>query len=137
MRSLLTFLTLCSTTMLLAQAQHGHAGCCAPKTAAAASTPMVCKQTTAELNARKETVLASLKTKVLERKELADGFAFRFEGSDPVLDEVITFIQSERQCCPFFTFGLEVSGEPSVAWLALTGPEGVKAVIREELGLVP
>ena len=39
---------------------------------------MVCKQTTAELNQRKETVLASLKKKVLEHKELEDGFAFRF-----------------------------------------------------------
>ena len=74
--------------------------------------------------------------KVLERKELEDGYAFRFAGSDAVLDELNTFIQSERQCCPFFTFGLSVSGEPSEAWLALTGPEGVKEVIREELGLI-
>ena len=100
-------------------------------------TPTVCKQTTAELNQRKETVLAILKKKVLEHKELEDGFAFRFEGSYPVLDELNAFIQSERQCCPFFTFGLEVSGDPSEAWLALTGPEGVKNVIRAELGLLP
>lgn len=98
---------------------------------------MVCKHTTAELDQRKQTVLASLKTQFLERKELEDGYAFRFVGTDAVLDELNAFIQSERQCCPFFTFGLTVSGEPAAAWLALTGPEGVKEVIREELGLYP
>lgn len=121
----------------MGQAPNGHVGCCVPKAATAAGTPMICKHTTAELNHRKETVLASLKAKVLERKELEDGFAFRFEGSDAVLDELNTFIQSERQCCPFFTFGLSVSGEPSEAWLSLTGPDGVKEVIRDELGLMP
>lgn len=98
---------------------------------------MVCKHTTAELNERKATVLASLKGKMVEYKELEDGYTFRFDGSDAMLDELHSFIQTERQCCSFFTFGLTVSGDPSTAWLSLTGPEGVKDVIHDELGLVP
>lgn len=137
MRHLHALLAAFLCNVLMAQAPNGHAACCAPKSATASSTPLICKLTTAELNHRKETVLASLQGKVLERKELIDGYAFRFEGSDAVLNELNTFIQSERQCCPFFTFGLSVSGEPSEAWLALTGPEGVKEVIRDELGLTP
>ncbi|RTL60698.1 MAG: hypothetical protein EKK37_00640 [Sphingobacteriales bacterium] len=94
-----------------------------------------CKLTTPELQKRKETVIASLKGQILEKKELKEGFAFKFSGTDEVLDELTEFIKTERACCDFFTFGLSVSGDKSEAWLELTGVDGAKDFITSELGL--
>src|SRR5690606_37861110 len=75
-----------------------------------------CKLTTPELQKRKETVIASLKQQILDKKELKDGYAFKFRGTDEVLDELTDFIKTERMCCDFFTFGLSVSGDKREAW---------------------
>ncbi|TYZ07256.1 hypothetical protein FY528_15685 [Hymenobacter lutimineralis] len=111
----------------------------APTSASASSLPgqpeLVCKLTTPELRARQQTVLASLKRQVLHRKELADGFAYEFSGTDAMLTELMTFIQTERQCCGFFRFELAVQDETRTAWLNIKGPEGVKDVIHNELAL--
>ena len=95
-----------------------------------------CKLTTPELRKRKETVIASLKQQILDKKELKDGYAFKFPGTDEVLNELTEFIKTERACCDFFTFGLSISGDKSEAWLELTGVDGAKDFIKSELGLV-
>lgn len=103
--------------------------------AKSSSGELSCKLTTPELRERKETVLASLKVQMIEKKELKDGYAFKFSGSDKMLDELTEFIKTERECCDFFTFGLSVSGDKSEAWLELRGAEGSKDFISTELGL--
>jgi hypothetical protein len=94
-----------------------------------------CKLTTEELRKRKETVLESLKRQILEKKELKDGYAFKFSGTDKTADELVEFIKSERSCCNFFVFTLSFSGDGKETWLSLTGPEGAKDMISQELGL--
>ena len=94
-----------------------------------------CKLTSVELQKRREGVLAHLKEKIMERKELRNGYAFKFSGSDDIIDELTAFIKTERECCDFFTFSLSVSGDKSEAWLSLTGEKGVKDFIAAELGL--
>ncbi|RZK18759.1 MAG: hypothetical protein EOO43_12260 [Flavobacterium sp.] len=94
-----------------------------------------CKLTTPELQQRKATVLASLRKQVVERRELEYGYAFKFAGTDQVVDELAEFIKTERECCDFFTFNLSVSGDKSEAWLELTGVDGVKDFIKTELEL--
>lgn len=94
-----------------------------------------CRLTTPELQKRKVTVIEGLKQQITDRKELKNGFAFKFPGTDKVLDELTEFIKTERECCDFFTFGLSVSGDKSEAWLELTGAEGAKDFITAELGL--
>src|SRR3546814_12258115 len=84
---------------------------------------------------RKGTVRASLFKHVFEKKELPDGFAYRFEGTDEVLDELLEFIKSERECCDCLIFDLSISGDKSEAWLMLTGVTGVKEFIAAELKL--
>lgn len=81
------------------------------------------------------TILASLKKQMLERKELSNGYAFKFGGSDNVLNELTEFIKGERECCDFFTFNLSISGDKSEIWLEMTGVEGVKDFITKELEL--
>jgi hypothetical protein len=99
------------------------------------TSELSCKLTTPEMQKRKETVLASLKEQMTEKKELKDGYAFKFPGTDKMLDELTEFIKTERECCDFFTFNLSISGDKSEAWLELTGADGAKDFISTELGL--
>lgn len=94
-----------------------------------------CKLTTEELQKRKQTVLESLKKQILEKKEVRNGFAFKFSGNDATADELIEFVKSERSCCNFFVFTLSFSGDGKETWLTLTGPEGAKEMIKDELNL--
>lgn len=93
-----------------------------------------CKLTTPELQQRKRTVIASLKQHLLEKKELPDGFTYRFIGSDDLVNLVSEFIKTERLCCDFFNFNMAVKNDGSL-WLSLTGPEGTKEFIVAELQL--
>lgn len=97
-------------------------------------TEVTCKLTSTELRERKKTVIAGLRKKIIEKRELKNGYAFKFPGNDAVLDELVTFIKTERECCDFFTFGLSVSGDKSETWLELTGAGNTKDFITSELG---
>ncbi|WP_375587312.1 hypothetical protein [Flagellimonas aurea] len=99
------------------------------------SNELACKLTKLELQERKETVHRSLKTRVVEKKELENGYAYRFPGTDELLRELTEFIKTERECCDFFIFNFSISGDKSEAWLELTGPEGTIDFIQTELGL--
>lgn len=99
------------------------------------ATTLSCKLTTPELQQRKTTVLASLRKQLIEKKELSNGYAFKFPGTDSMLNELTEFIKTERACCDFFTFNLSISGDESEAWLELTGVGGVKDFIKTELEL--
>lgn len=80
-------------------------------------------------------MLESLRKQVLEKKELKNGYAFKFKGTDEMLDELTEFIKTERECCNFFTFNLSVGGDKTEIWLELTGAENVKDFIKTELEL--
>ena len=97
--------------------------------------PFTCKLTSKELQERKATILASLNHQILRKTDLPNGYAYQFKGSDTLLDQLADFIKTERQCCDFFDFSLNIKGDGSVAWLHITGPKGVKQFITSELGL--
>ncbi|MGZ4086038.1 MAG: hypothetical protein ACXVPD_01150 [Bacteroidia bacterium] len=96
---------------------------------------IACKLTSKELRDRKEQVLAMLKKEVREKKELPNGYAFKFDGTDAVFSRLTSFIQSERACCNFFVFTLVVADEGSAIWMNIAGPEGTKEFIQTEMGL--
>ena len=52
-----------------------------------------------------------------------------------MVDELATFVKTERACCDFFIFNLSISGDKSETWLKITGPRGTKDFIRAELEL--
>jgi hypothetical protein len=136
-----TLLTVCMLAFCSSAAAQNNtakttAACAATCKAKNQSGELSCKLSSPQLIKRKETVLKSLKKQILETRELPDGYAFKFPGTDKVLDELNEFIKTERTCCDFFIFGLSVSGDQSEAWLELTGPEGAKDFISAELGLV-
>ncbi|MDQ3802456.1 MAG: hypothetical protein M3416_01160 [Acidobacteriota bacterium] len=71
---------------------------------------------------------------VTDIRELPRGYAFRLPDEPDVLVRASEFISLEKLCCPFLGFALEVEPEGGPMWLRLTGREGVKAFIREEVG---
>jgi hypothetical protein len=99
-----------------------------------ADPKLSCKLTTPELQNRKRTVIAELKSLVLERTETPSGFKYRFDGSDKVLDLLNSFIKTERLCCDFFTFTITASNDQVCTWMELSGPEGTKEFIEHEIG---
>lgn len=100
-----------------------------------AKPALACQLTGPELQKRKASVLASLKKQVVDKKELADGYSYKFAGTDSVMEELVNFIKTERMCCDFFEFTLKVAGDASATWLNITGPEGAKDFINTELEL--
>jgi hypothetical protein len=95
--------------------------------------PITCKLTTPELQKRRATVIAELKALVITRQETADGYVFAFQADDQTLDKLVDFIKTERQCCDFFTFQLTI--EENNASLNISGPEGAKEFLKEEIDL--
>ena len=100
-------------------------------------TPFACNMQaiSAEERPRHLTVIEQMKQAVKEVKELPDGYAFRFDASQPTILLVSEFIARERACCPFFTFELLVERNNGPLWLNLRGREGVKEFIIAELNI--
>ena len=67
-------------------------------------------------------------------RELSNGFAFRLPNETTLLMKTAEFIASERLCCPFFGFTVELEPEGGSLWLHLTGRDGVKPFIQAEIG---
>src|SRR5687767_5257761 len=95
-------------------------------------TQLTCKLTSPELQKRRSTVIAELKTLIQSREALRDGLAFTFPSDDNVLDKLIAFIKSERLCCEFFSYRLII--DAGHATLEITGPEGTIEFLEHEVG---
>lgn len=104
-----------------------------PCTGTCCTKDLTCKLTTPEIQERKRTVIVNLKRQVIKKKELKNGFSYTFKGGDAMVDELTSFIKTERLCCDFFDFALTVKGDSSFATLSITGPKGVKDFIKDEL----
>ena len=94
--------------------------------------PMVCTLSQ-QAQITRSTELDDLFKHVQQTKELPDGYALRFPGSDTWANTLLQFITYERACCHFFTFALTFEPEQGPIWLHLRGPEGVKAIIENML----
>ena len=98
-------------------------------------SPLACDMTAIPLTER-ETHLKTSRTlfsDIKEIRELPDGYEFRLEDNASVLLKAAEFISLEKLCCPFLAFTLDVDAEAGPVKLRLTGREGVKAFIREEV----
>jgi len=67
--------------------------------------------------------------RILERRELSDGYAFRFAAEAGAIAELAEWIGLERMCCPFLRFSVEVEPNGGPVWLKLTGGAQVKAFV--------
>lgn len=96
---------------------------------------IACKLTSPELQKRKNEVIALLKQHILEHKEITNGYQYTFKGSDNMIDDLVSFIKTERACCSFFSFNLQIEDSESHIQLTITGPEGAREFISSEMGL--
>lgn len=100
-----------------------------------AESPIACDMSVLTVPERVAHLATSreLFTKVQAIEELADGYEFRL-GDDPdAIVKVAEFVALEKRCCPFLNFTIEVEAEGGPMTLRLTGREGVKAFVREEI----
>lgn len=93
--------------------------------------PLTCRLTTPELGARSTILREKIFVAVESRRELDNGFAFRFPSTAESIAQLADFIVSERECCPFFRFELAIEPGGGAAWLTLTGPAGTKEFILQ------
>lgn len=91
--------------------------------------PIACNLSESHLAARQEEIKENLFKGIQQVKELADGYAFSFPGSEAWAAKLTEFIVAERNCCPFFTFELVFEPDLGPIWLHLRGAEGVKEFI--------
>lgn len=98
-------------------------------------SPIACDMSAIEAGRREQHIATGKEVfrAVAEIRELPDGYAFRLSREPHVLVKTAEFISLEKLCCPFLRFVIEVGAEGGPVWLLLTGREGVKAFIREEV----
>lgn len=98
-------------------------------------SPLACDMTAIPPDQRQAHLTTSkqLFSKIQEFRQLANGYEFRFAAEPDLIVKLAEFIALEKLCCPFLNFVMEVEQESGPVWLRLTGREGVKAFIREEI----
>ncbi|HLM24361.1 MAG TPA: hypothetical protein VK274_04850, partial [Pyrinomonadaceae bacterium] len=72
-------------------------------------------------------------SQIQEVRELSNGYDFRLAEGPDLIRKLAEFISLEKLCCPFLNFVIEIEAEAGPVWLRLTGRDGVKAFIREEI----
>ena len=95
--------------------------------------PIACELTEEQLTSRRQNELGDLFSKVIERQELTDGYAFCFPSRDEVARKLLDYTLAERQCCAFFQIELVFMPSKGPIWLRLRGGNGVKQFIEAEL----
>ena len=93
--------------------------------------PLACLLTGEDLKARGE-VVQPLMASYQQLQELEDGYAFQFPGNPEWIQQVVSFVTEERQCCPFFTFELQFEPDLGPIWLRLRGSAEIKALLRDQ-----
>ena len=92
--------------------------------------PIACNLTDPEFQQRRADLLKTFQVALLETKELADGYAYRFPSGANWIAQLAQLITFERECCPFLRFNLRLEPANGPLWLELTGPEGTKVFLQ-------
>jgi hypothetical protein len=99
-------------------------------------SPLICNDgalSPAQL-ARLVAVLKELRSARQETRELPDGYSIRLPVSTPMIQDVAEFMAILRLCSPYFEAVLQVECEGGPLWLRMTGRQGVKELIKADLG---
>jgi hypothetical protein len=87
-----------------------------------------------EERARHDALSRKLMSAREERRELANGYAFKLASQKIALTEVAEWIAFELRCCPFFNLQIEAEPNDGPIWLRMTGATGIKQFILSEIG---
>jgi len=96
---------------------------------------LACDLTAIPADVREDHVITAPQLFALAQEvvELNNGFSIRFANEAGRFMAIAKFIENERLCCPFFSFGLEVEPNSGPLWLRLTGGDGVKEILQTTL----
>ena len=90
------------------------------------------------MSAEERSVYGALSRKLFgsieEKRELGNGYAYRFAAHKVSISEIAEWITFERRCCPLFNLQIEAEPNDGPLWLRITGPAGVKEFIKSETG---
>lgn len=81
---------------------------------------------------RHAALVTQLAQVVEDVQELPNGYAFHYSSDTTVWSALTEWIDLERRCCPFLTFVVQLAPHAPLS-LHLTGPDGVKTFLMEEL----
>jgi arsenate reductase (thioredoxin) len=98
-------------------------------------SPLACDMTAIAPDERPKHLATSreLFSRIEEFRELPNGYEFRLAQGPNLISKLAEFVSLEKLCCPFLNFVIEIEAERGPVWLRLTGRDGVKAFIREEI----
>ena len=98
-------------------------------------SPIACDMSVLSPSERRTHLATSreLFSKLQAIKELVDGYEFQLADDPNALIKLAEFVTFEKLCCPFLNFTIGVEAEGGPVTLRLTGREGVKAFVREEI----
>ena len=94
------------------------------------SLPIACNLNDAEFQQRRADLLNTFRGALLETRDLADGYAYRFPSEANWISQMAQLITFERECCPFLRFNLRLEPANGPLWLELTGPEGTREFLQ-------
>jgi len=100
----------------------------------ASELPIACSLTDSDLQERRAGLLKRVASEVLEKKDIKDGYAYRFPSDVSWLATLTEVIALERACCPFLRFNLRLEPSEGPIWLELTGPPGTKDFLNSVFG---
>lgn len=114
---------------------------CAPSDGAILSTdtanktarqcgPLRCSLKPAGMEDRIAEFDAHLRPKVLETRELDDGYALRFDADRETLLALADWIAKESQCCSFLDYQLNVQKAGGPIWFRMNGSAEAKDFLR-------
>jgi hypothetical protein len=69
-------------------------------------------------------------------RELRDGYTLRFMEDGSVFARLAEWMRLESSCCPFLKLELKVVGKSGPVELRLTGGDGVKEFLRDQVPMV-
>jgi hypothetical protein len=94
------------------------------------SMPVYCTLPEADLRERVAELERTIAKKIVEVRELDDGYALRFPAEAGIVEKLGRFIALERVCCAFLNFSLRVKAGDGPVWLELTGSGEAKKFLR-------
>jgi hypothetical protein len=93
--------------------------------------PIACTMTAEERAAWSDGMGRTIFAGYEEARALPDGYALRYAGDDHWAQTLLAFVVHERECCPFFIFGMTFEPDHGAIWLHLSGSADIKAFVSE------
>ena len=78
-------------------------------------------------------IIHVLESAFIEKQEILDGYVYNFSGTDQILNAVFLLIESKRSAHRYLKFELTVQDISSNIRLKITGPDGTKEILRQEI----